>query len=120
MRLFRDNIGLGSWLALIALALNLALSFGHIHAIRGIQRSALIAAVVPPDSGQTGHHDDGLADDRCPICMASSAIGSALAAAAPALPHPVAYALVDRAIEPTLAFVEQPTAAFQSRAPPLS
>ena len=120
MRLFRDHIGLGSWLALIALTLNLALSFGHIHAIGGHERNALVAAVASSDGGKTGHHDDGLVDDRCPICMAASAIGNALAATAPALPHPVAYAWVDRAIEPTLAIVERPQAAFRSRAPPIS
>jgi hypothetical protein len=120
MRLFRDHIGLGSWLALIALALNLALSFGHFHAIGGGQRNALLATVAPSDDGRTGHHNDGLADDRCPICTAAGAIATALAAAAPALPYPVAYLLVDRAVEPTLAFAEQPKAAFQSRAPPIS
>jgi hypothetical protein len=120
MRLFRDHIRLGSLLALMALALNLALSFGHIHAIGGNQRNALVAAVAPSDGGRTGHHDDGLADDRCPICMAASAIGNALAATPPALPHPVAYVLVDRTVEPALAFVEQPKAAFRSRAPPIS
>jgi hypothetical protein len=52
--------------------------------------------------------------------MAASAIGNALAATAPALPHPVAYVAVDRMVEPTLAFVEQPKAAFRSRAPPIS
>jgi hypothetical protein len=35
MRWFRDNIRQGSWAALIALAINLALSFGHVHAIDG-------------------------------------------------------------------------------------
>lgn len=120
MRLFRDHIRQGSWLALIALVINLGLSFGHIHAISGGQRNALVVAVAAADGGQPGQHDDGLADDRCPICMAASAFGNALAAAAPALPHPVAHVLVDRAVEPTLAFVEQPKAAFRSRAPPIS
>ena len=120
MRLFRDHIRLGSWFALIALALNLVLSFGHIHVIGGHERNALVTVVEKSDGGQTGHHNDGLADDRCPICMAASAIGTALAASAPVLPHPVAYVLVDRAVEPTIAFVEQPKAAFRSRAPPIS
>ena len=119
MRLFRDHIGQGSWLALIALVINLGLSFGHIHAISGGQRNAQVAALAHSD-GQGGHHDDGLADDRCPICMAAGAIGNALAATAPALPHPVAYLLVDRAAAPTLAFAEQPRASFRSRAPPIS
>jgi hypothetical protein len=49
MRLFRDHIRLGSLLALIALALNLALSFGHIHAIGGGQRNLLVTAVASSD-----------------------------------------------------------------------
>ena len=45
-------------LTLIALALNLALSFDHLHAIGGGSRNALVSAL-------TGHHDGGLTDDRC-------------------------------------------------------
>jgi hypothetical protein len=56
MHWFRDHVG--SLLALSALALNLALSFDHLHAIGGGSRNALVSAL-------TGHHDDGLADDRC-------------------------------------------------------
>jgi hypothetical protein len=119
MRLFRDNIGLGSWLALIALALNLALSFGHVHAIGG-QHRALIATAASPDGGPTGHHNDGLTDDRCPICMAASAIGTALASAPPELAKLFAVASLDRTIEPILAVIEQQRAAFRSRAPPMS
>ena len=120
MHLVRNHIGFGSWLALIALALNLALSFGHIHAIGCGQRNGLVAAVAPSDGGQTGRHGDGLADDRCPICMASSAIANGLASVPPALAHPIAYILVDRPALPAIAFLETPRAAFQSRAPPLS
>jgi hypothetical protein len=107
-------------LALIALVLNLALSFGHIHAIGGGQRNGFVVAVAPSDGGQTGRHHDGLADDRCPICMASSAIANALASAPPALAHPIAYILVDCTTQPAVAFFDSPRAAFQSRAPPVS
>jgi hypothetical protein len=117
---FRHHIRQGSLLALIALALNLALSFGHSHAIGGGQRNGLVAAVAPSDSGRTGHHDDGLADDRCPICMAASATANALASAPPALAHPSAYTLADSTAQPVVAFFESPRAAFQSRAPPVS
>jgi len=120
MRLFRDHIRQGSWLALIALVINLGLSFGHIHAIGGGPRHALVATVALADSGPSGHHDDGLADDRCPICMAASAIGNALTATAPPLPHPVTYVAVDRGVEPTMAVVELSKAAFRSRAPPVA
>jgi hypothetical protein len=117
---FRDHIRQGSWLALIALALNLALSFGHIHAIGGGQHNGLVAAVAPSDDGQTGHHDGGLADDCCPICMGASAIAKALASAPPALAHPSAFTLVDSTAPPVVAFFESARAAFQSRAPPVS
>jgi len=119
MRLFRDHIGLGSWLALIALALNLVLSFGHIHGVVGHERNVLLVGVVPSDSGQTGHHD-GLANDQCPICMAAAAMGNAFASAPPMLLHPTVDLLIDRAVDPTYAFAEQPRAAFEPRAPPIS
>jgi hypothetical protein len=120
MHRFRDHIRQGSLLALIALALNLALSFGHIHAIGGGQRNGLVAAVAPSDGGRTGHDDNGLADDRCPICMGASALANALASAPPALAHPSAYTLADGTAQPVVAFFESPRAAFQSRAPPVS
>ena len=115
MRLFRDHIGLGSWLALMALALNLALSFGHNHASGGDRRNGPAVAVAPSDAGKTGHHHD-----PCPICVATAAIGQAFASAAPALPHPLVHLLVDRAAEPVIICIGQMKAAFQSRAPPMS
>jgi hypothetical protein len=120
MRLFRDNIGLVSCLALMALGINLALSFGHMHAIGRYEPKALVAAVVPSDETQTGHHNDGTSDDLCPICMAAVALANSSTVAPPALPRPVAYVFVDRAAEAAVAFVEQARAAFQSRAPPVS
>jgi hypothetical protein len=125
MRWFRDTLRQGSWLALIALAINLGLSFGHFHAIdggvsgRGI---ATVAASIPsPDQGHKhGHPDHGDADYLCPICMAATAMASALASAPPAPPLQFANVTIDRTIEPVFALVEPPPAAFQSRGPPIS
>jgi hypothetical protein len=119
MRLVRDHIGLVSWLALVALALNLALSFGHFHAGSPGPKT-LMTAAGPANGDQPRHHDDGLPDDPCPICMASFALANSLAAAPPLLPQSIAQVLVDRAAEPVLAFAGQPKAAFRSRAPPSS
>jgi hypothetical protein len=123
MRWFRDTLRQGSWLALIALAMNLGLSFGHIHAIaggvsgRGI---ATVASIASPDHGhKQGHPDHGHPDDLCPICMAATAMASALASAPPTLPK-FANVTIDRTIEPVFALVEPPPAAFQSRGPPIS
>ena len=125
MRWFRDTISQSTWLALIALAINLGLSFGHFHAIdhkasgRGI--AAMAASIASLDDGQNkGHPNDGHADYLCPICMAATAMAKTLASTPPSLPQPLDNASIDRTIEPALVLVEPPRAAFQSRAPPTS
>jgi hypothetical protein len=125
MRWFRDTIRQGSWLALIALAINLGLSFGHVHAIdgkvsgRGI--AAVAASTASPDDGlKQGTPDDSHADYLCPICMAATAMAKGLASTPPALPLEFANVSIDRTIGPVLVLVEPPRAAFQSRGPPIS
>jgi hypothetical protein len=125
MRWFRDTLRQGSWLALIALAINLGLSFGHFHAIdgnasgRGI--TAVAASLASPDDGQKqGNPDDSHADFLCPICMASTAMASAQVSTPPALPLEFANVTIDRTIVSVLVRVEPPRAAFQSRGPPIS
>jgi len=124
MRWFRDNIRQGSWAALIAVAINLALSFGHVHAIDGksleARAGALVAAIASQDTDQKpGHRDDGI-DYLCPICVASAVMATALAASPPVMAIDFAFSTIDRTIEPVFAVVEPQRAAFQSRGPPLS
>jgi hypothetical protein len=125
MRWFRDTIKQGTWLALIALAINLGLSFGHFHAIdgkvsgRGI--AAVAASIASPNDGQKqGNSDDSHADYLCPICISAIAMASALASAPPVLLLEFANVTIDRTIENALVLVEPPRAAFQSRGPPIS
>jgi hypothetical protein len=125
MRWFRDILRQGSWLALIALAINLGLSFGHFHAIdgkasgRGI--AAVAASIASPNDGQKqGNPDDGHADYLCPICMAATAMASAVASTPPALPLEFANVTIDRTIVSVLVLVEPPRGAFQPRGPPIS
>jgi hypothetical protein len=122
MRWFRDNVRHGSWLALVAIAINLALSFGHIHAIGGRGSDRVIAAVPgASDHGKApGHHDGPLGDDLCPICIASSAIANALASVPPAIPLQLTVTVVDRSIAPVRLAVALQRAPFQSRGPPVS
>jgi hypothetical protein len=124
MRWIRDNIGQGAWLALMALVINLGLSFGHVHAIVG-ERSEHVASMVAhhgKTQGQTnsGHPDGGQADYLCPICTAAAAMASPLASPPPALPVEFAFVTIDRGIAPVLAVAQPPTAAFRSRAPPIA
>ena len=126
MRWFRDNVRQGSWAALIALAINLALSFGHVHAIggKGLGHPAgvLVAALASPDGNDhgPGQGDNDHADYLCPICLASAAMASALAPTPPVLPVQFVIGAIDQTIEPVVAIVEPRRAAFQSRGPPIS
>jgi hypothetical protein len=125
MRWFRDHIRHGSWLALVAIAINFAVAFGHVHALdRGDSDrgpAALTAASTAPDSDRTQNHPaDNRADDLCAICIAAAALGTAFAPTTPALPVEFAAAAIDRAIEQATVVAYTPHAAFQSRAPPLS
>jgi Protein of unknown function (DUF2946) len=123
MRWFRDHIRRGSWLALLALAINLGLSFGHVHAIEGdgfaSRSAAQLAANGSPDD-EKGDQHGGPADLLCPICMVAGAMGHALASAPPALPLAFAESRIDPTIEPDVAVPLWPQAAFYSRGPPIS
>jgi hypothetical protein len=124
MRWFRDHIRHGSWLALVAVAINFALAFGHIHVSDGTgseRAGSLVATIAAVHGDQTQHHPaDNQADYLCPICMAAAAMGTALAPTPPALPVEFADAAVDHTIKHILAVPRAPRAAFQSRGPPIS
>jgi len=117
MQWVRSNIRLGARTALFALAFQLALSFGHFHAVAAptaasIQSTQQLPAPAP-DSDQ---HPD----DFCAICAVIALASTAMAAAPPALPIPQAFELTHPPIDATFVHPRPARAAFQSRAPPLS
>jgi Protein of unknown function (DUF2946) len=121
----RSNIKCVSRIALFALVIQFALSFGHFHALDGTSSEhgllRLVAATAAPDGDQSPNHPaDRHADYLCPICMAATAVGHALASAPPAGPIEFAHASIDRAIESGVGPPDQQRAAFQSRGPPIS
>lgn len=123
MRWFRNTLRQGTWLALVALAINLGLSFGHFHPIEGkVSERGIVAAVsvASPGDSQSQDTDDSHADYLCPICIAATAMANALASTPPALPLELAVISLDRTAEPVLLLVELPRAAFQPRGPPIS
>ena len=124
MRWFRDNIGQGSWLALLALVINLGLSFGHVHAIEAkgkCSEHGLVSLIAAKSQhGKTQHQSDEGQADMCPICTAASAMASPLASAPPVAQVEFVGITVDSPIESVLAIAEPLTAAFQSRGPPTS
>jgi hypothetical protein len=119
---FRDHVRRGSWLALLALAINFTVAFGHVHTPVGSAAERLIAAnSASTDRDQPQHHpSDGQADYLCPICMAAAAFATALASTPPSVPVTFTVAAVDRAIEQDLGILWPPRAAFRSRGPPIS
>ena len=107
---------LGGWLALLALALQLALSFGHVHAEEFAAANPAIVAAQPAGPGGTqqpsGNHDD------CPICVVIHLAGTLLLPAPPAIPLPASFAIAQRYVPALQALVAAPAASFQARAPP--
>ncbi len=67
MRWFRDHIRQGSWLALVALAVNFAMAFGHIHAsdVTDSGRAGLLVAAIAAEYGDRSHNHptDNRSDD---------------------------------------------------------
>ena len=127
MRWVRSNVRFGAWCALLALAVQLALSFGHVHiATVGSTKSALAAGwttqpSVPPADAPAApakHAPMGIAHDQCAICTVVQLAGAALPAATAALPLPQvsSQAWLGTSVEFVLA--ASPHYSFQARAPP--
>jgi hypothetical protein len=97
MRWFRSNRHLAR-LALIAVALQLVLTFAHLHlpplaqagAVQAL--SATAGELGDPDSSGGGRN--GRADLDCPICALIQMSAAATPSLAPALPLPAAVAFV--------------------------
>jgi hypothetical protein len=86
MRWFRANRRLCGRLALFALALQIGLSFGHVHADDvGRQTVALSAANSQADRSPAGDEHRGRTDDTCAICATIALAGSLLLPEPPAL-----------------------------------
>lgn len=118
MHWFRARAKRTSRLALFALAIQFALSFGHfhpIHSLAGSKDSVSVAFVTSAD--QSSHDHDA---DYCDICAVVALASATLVASVPALPLP--NLATSMRILPQVAFglVNTRRLAFQSRAPPVS
>jgi len=105
-------------LALAALALQLAVSFGHVHA-HGVHRGEAVGAVsrvqAPPAAPSLP--DD---DDYCAICASIYLTTNSFVPHAPQLPAPPASSTVVPAERTAAVCIASRRAPFQSRAPPLA
>jgi hypothetical protein len=117
MQWVRSNIRLGARLALFAIAVQLALSFGHVHAIAPQTAPSIQSILQLP---APGHSPDQHPDEFCAICAVMAQASTAMAAAAPALPVPQAFELAHPSMDAAFVQPRPARAAFQSRAPPLA
>lgn len=124
MRLFRRRKGFGG-LALFALALQLVLSFGHVHLDGGAYGSrvpsataALACRTITKPAADEQCPLQKPADSGCSICWTIAQAGSLVLAEPPAVPPPapVAQALLPDCGEAHVAAAA--TAAFDARGPP--
>lgn len=123
MRSGLRNRRFASWLALAALALQIVLSFGHVH-LDGVHRAHQSAAVTgsraqatqPLPAQQPG--DDG--DDYCAICASIYLAANSFVPQPPQLPVPLASQAIERFDRIAVLFIAPRRAPFQSRAPPLA
>jgi hypothetical protein len=104
------------------MALQLVLSFGHLHLERLASGSAItsVAAAKAPSSQQNSdQHPANEADDYCAICATIHLASSSFLPDAPRLPVTFASRTIEHFGYFNFIFVSPQRAPFQSRAPPL-
>jgi hypothetical protein len=130
MAWFRSRSRWGSYVALFALAVQLALSFGHVHIEDGapVARHAsalfavhpsntLAAAAVDP----AGKEFPALPDDHCPICTLIHLAGTLAPVTAPALPQRAVFSPVSFAVAVEFDLTKRHySSPLGARAPPLA
>ena len=139
MKWFRKHIKTGSRLALFALAIQFALSFGHFHGVAaqaapaiqtGLSQAdlAYIGTVAAPDAASEAAQkrqpstpeSDRQPADACAICAVIALAGNLLFATPPVLLLPQAVEFLYRTTDAEFAHLGSIHLAFQSRAPPVS
>jgi len=117
MRWFRTNRQFGGRLALIALALQLVLTFGHVHAPTAALATAVQTSQPNGPASQDPRHN-GLADTDCPTCALIQLSAISAPSVAPELPLPVEIGFLTLQPRAELVAATAPPASFQARAPP--
>jgi hypothetical protein len=122
MKWFRKHIKTGSRLALFALAIQFALSFGHFHGVAA--QAAYIGTVAAPEAAQKQQPSNPDSDqqpaDACAICAVMALANTVLFATPPVLLLPQAVEFLYRTTDAEFMHLGSVHTAFQSRAPPVS
>ncbi len=107
-----------SLLALFALAVQLGLSFGHVHAGAFGPVSAKTALTNPSSPGTDNDQDNG--NDVCAICATIALANTLVDSTPPVLPLPVQVHTAPVIVAVLLDAAQPLRPSFQSRAPPRS
>jgi hypothetical protein len=117
MNWFRSNIRYGSRLALFALAIQFALSFGHFH---GISAQAAPAIQQTSQQAPSNPDPDQQPTDPCAICAVMALANATLFATPPVLLLPQAIEFLYLITDAEFVHLDSVRVAFQPRAPPAS
>jgi hypothetical protein len=136
MNWFRKHVKTGSRLALFALAIQFALSFGHFHGEIARAAPAIQAGLADADlalaatlavqeaqseaAQQPSNHDTDRHTSDCAICAVLSLANNFLFATPPLLELPQAVELLHLTTGAEFTHLGSLHRAFQSRAPPVS
>jgi hypothetical protein len=118
MRWFRSSRRPWGWLTLSALALQLGLSFGHVHGTRGDHPAAV--ETITADAGNASNTGDSSDTDYCATCAILALLTGAQTASGPVFVLLVALASAEITVAPEAPRLGASRTAFRSRAPPLS
>ena len=130
MKWFRSNIKHGARLALVALAVQFALSFGHFHgaaALAAVAAQPNLQTIISQDSANgiskglpAPNHDRDGQPGSCAICAVLALASSVLHASPPILLLPQAYHFLYLTTDAEFNHLQNRRAVFQPRAPPAS
>src|SRR5262249_36535443 len=127
MSWFRSRSRLGAYLALFALAFQLAISFGHVHLDRSAPlpapADARAGAPPSPDALKAPSNPAGReppADDHCPICTLIHLAGALVPAEMPSLPVPAVFGRLRLEAAAEFDLTASQGALFRARAPPIA
>lgn len=127
MNWFRSRIRSAAQLALFALALQMIVSFGHMHRddlglppLAGTNQTSIASTTTPGSQAPAGQQHQPASDDYCPICASIALLASWTPVLPPILvtPDPI------RRVWAPLASLQSPptqfSLSFQARAPPVA
>jgi hypothetical protein len=138
MNWFRSNIKRGSRLALFALAVQFALSFGHFHGVAAQVAPAIQSGPAQPEASvpylaaadavgrsaqpqpASSPDSDQQPSEACAICAVLALANTVLFATPPLLLLPQAVELLYLTTDAGFVHLNSAAAAFQPRAPPIS